>query len=119
MRFKYRLRERDPLMWADVRTAIGIGAVAIVIVLVLWALLGCGGPASGKVYDKKYRAPYTYATNQCVLYSDSGICTVNIPTFHEEPEHFFICLDDGKEHGCNEVDSQTYHEAKVGEWYGS
>ncbi len=89
-----------------------------VLVLCLSLLFACGGPASGKVYDKKYHAPYTYATNQCLSYSKSGVCLVNLPTFHEEPEHFFICLDDGKEHGCNEVDSQTYHEVNLGDWYG-
>lgn len=118
IRIRAKARRWDEYTWRDVAIALWIAFGVLCVVAFVLALVGCGGPASGTVYDKKYSAPYTYATNNCISYSKAGICLVSIPTFHQEPEHFYICLDDGEEHGCNETDSSTWHKVEIGDWYG-
>ena len=89
----------------------------VVALVVLIALISCA-PETGNVYGKRYHPSYVYATNQCLSYSKSGVCLVNLPTFHTMPESFDLCLDDGKDRGCRTVPKSTYDEYEIGDWYG-
>lgn len=89
----------------------------LALLVLVAGLVGCA-PETGNVYGKHYHPSYVYATNTCLVYGKGGICTAWSTLFHTMPESFELCLDDGQDRGCRQVDSTTWHEFEVGDWYG-
>lgn len=89
--------------------------VAILAAAVLVVAAGCG-PDSGRVYDRKYYPQMTYPDTMCVSYKD-GRCTNKIPTVRVVPAKWYVCIDNGQEHGCKLVSHTTYDRYPVGSNY--
>jgi hypothetical protein len=82
-----------------------IGAIVTVVT-------ACSSPPdSGYVISKRYEAPYTYFTNQCVLYdSKTYLCKVSVPIPNTEPAHWKLKIKDPdtSKEGWVEVSQSMY-----------
>ncbi|HEY6074340.1 MAG TPA: hypothetical protein VIV15_13365, partial [Anaerolineales bacterium] len=80
-------------------------------------LVACSAPDHGTVVEKKYHESYNWMQMVCAAYGQNGICTVYVPVEHHVPERWELCLRDGDDEGCREVDQVTYHKYNVGDYY--
>ena len=88
------------------------------IVLVALLLAGCSAPDHGYVTEKKHHDPYTWVQMSCVAYGKGGTCTIYVPIQHHVRERWELCLrDDEDKRGCRDVDSVTWGQYKVGDYY--
>lgn len=99
--------------YASAYLAIVIGVMLIGLGLLL---AGCA-PKSGTVYDRKYYPQSTSYSYDCVVYNDKGLCTRRMSTLHITPSSWYLCLDDGVDRGCRQVDQLTYHDYPPGTKY--
>lgn len=82
-------------------------------------LVGCSAPDHGVVVDKKYHPPYEWVQSVCMAHSAKyGYCTMTVPIIQHEPARWELCLVDGDEEGCRNVDETTYHRYAIGSTYG-
>jgi hypothetical protein len=88
--------------------------VASLLTLILW---GCSAPESGTVVNKKYHEPYEWVGSQCYVYNKNGVCTLTMPVVHHISESWELCLRNGEDEGCRNVDQITWHEYKIGDEY--
>jgi len=91
-----------------------IGLLTALIVLLTVA--GCSAINSGRVTGKEYETSYTYSTMQCASFGKYG-CTVYVPIFHTEPEHYRLDLKNADKTGWVYVSKQTYDDIHIGDVY--
>ncbi len=73
---------------------LGTTAAALLIALTLTA---CSGPTSGTITAKTYGEPYTWVQYIFSVYNQQGMCTVQVPIFHDEPEKWVIHIHNAEE----------------------
>jgi hypothetical protein len=101
----------------------------IVVFLAAFFVIGCGGPDSGEVFGKQYEPSRTWvstypvaAGQSCYGTGTSRYCTTNyiyVPYTNYDDEDWKLHIRDDKgDEGWVYVDQTTYHETKIGDWYG-
>lgn len=90
---------------------------ALASVVLVLALAACA-PESGTVTGKKYYPPYDWTDSVCMANDPkTGFCTLRVPTVHHNPARWLLCLDNGEDQGCRDVDQRSWHEYENGEQY--
>lgn len=109
------MRRRNELssFWFITLTIGGI----LLIVAALVVLSSCSAPEHGLVIDKKYSAEWSYWDSQCMSYDKQGLCSLKMPILHTVPEAWYLCLRDGQDEGCRQVDQIDWHKYERGQQY--
>lgn len=91
------------------------------IALIAAALLlaGCSSISAGTITAKTIEPPYTWIQYICSSYDKNGICVVQVPIFHNEPEKYRFDLTEGKDEGWVYVSYPTFDDYEVGDYYGT
>ena len=88
-----------------------------ILSLALLLVSGCSPPDHGTVVEKRHHDAYTWVQLVCAAYGKGGVCSVYVPITHYVPESWELCLRDGDDTGCRNVDHDTYDHYRVGDFY--
>jgi hypothetical protein len=106
------------------RSGLVLFFVALVAVLAIISLNGCGGLDHGTVTGKEYEEGYYY---QSIIPMSCGTnCTMMVPTtMYDDPDWVLsleACDDPDKPRDCKTgnayVDEDTYNSLEIGDYYG-
>ena len=92
-----------------------VGGFAFILLLII--LTGCSTIQSGTIEKKVVHPAYTWVQYICGGYNSKGICTVQVPIFHSEPETYSFDIREGEETGFVYVGYSVFVEYEVGDYY--
>jgi len=90
---------------------------AALALLIIVSLTGCSSISSGTITAKTVEPPYTWIQYICSGYNSQGICTVQVPIFHNEPEKYRFDIEERDDTGWVYVGYSVFQQYEIGDYY--